>query len=131
LIGLLQSFVSMRRIRVYLQSEEIETTTSARQENSVGFRKCTLAWSKSGTQTQNERWRREGSEQDDDDDDEQQPLNGSTRDDSAGGFRIEGLDFLFPTGEMSLVCGKLGAGKTLLLLGTFLPPIRYWILTCD
>jgi ABC-type lipoprotein export system ATPase subunit len=28
------------------------------------------------------------------------------------------LNIVFPKGELSLVCGKLGSGKTLLLLGT-------------
>lgn len=28
------------------------------------------------------------------------------------------LNIVFPQGELSLVCGKLGSGKTLLLLGT-------------
>lgn len=28
------------------------------------------------------------------------------------------LNVVFPKGELSLVCGKLGSGKTLLLLGT-------------
>ena len=27
------------------------------------------------------------------------------------------LNIVFPKGELSLVCGKLGSGKTLLLLG--------------
>jgi hypothetical protein len=29
------------------------------------------------------------------------------------------LNITFPKGELSLVCGKLGSGKTLLLLGTY------------
>jgi hypothetical protein len=29
------------------------------------------------------------------------------------------LNIVFPKGELSLVCGKLGSGKTLLLLGTY------------
>jgi ABC-type lipoprotein export system ATPase subunit len=29
------------------------------------------------------------------------------------------LNIIFPKGELSLVCGKLGSGKTLLLLGTY------------
>jgi ABC-type lipoprotein export system ATPase subunit len=34
------------------------------------------------------------------------------------------LNIVFPKGELSLVCGKLGSGKTLLLLGTH----RYGVL---
>ena len=29
------------------------------------------------------------------------------------------LNIIFPKGELSLVCGKLGSGKTLLLLGAY------------
>jgi hypothetical protein len=29
----------------------------------------------------------------------------------------------FPQGELSLICGKLGSGKTLLLLGKPLSPV--------
>lgn len=34
-------------------------------------------------------------------------------------FTLVDLTLTFPRGELSLVCGKLGSGKTLLLLGTF------------
>ena len=34
-------------------------------------------------------------------------------------FILTDLDIIFPKGELSLVCGKLGSGKTLLLLGTY------------
>jgi hypothetical protein len=35
------------------------------------------------------------------------------------------LNIIFPKGELSLVCGKLGSGKTLLLLGTS------WVVVSD
>lgn len=34
-------------------------------------------------------------------------------------FTLSDLNITFPKGELSLVCGKLGSGKTLLLLGTY------------
>jgi hypothetical protein len=34
-------------------------------------------------------------------------------------FMLTDLNIIFPKGELSLVCGKLGSGKTLLLLGTY------------
>ena len=34
-------------------------------------------------------------------------------------FMLTDLNITFPKGELSLVCGKLGSGKTLLLLGTY------------
>lgn len=34
-------------------------------------------------------------------------------------FILIDLSLEFPQGELSLICGKLGSGKTLLLLGTF------------
>jgi ABC-type uncharacterized transport system fused permease/ATPase subunit len=34
-------------------------------------------------------------------------------------FMLVDLTLSFPPGELSLICGKLGSGKTLLLLGMF------------
>jgi len=34
-------------------------------------------------------------------------------------FMLVDLSLKFPEGQLSLVCGKLGSGKTLLLLGAF------------
>jgi excinuclease UvrABC ATPase subunit len=34
-------------------------------------------------------------------------------------FMLTDLNIDFPRGELTLVCGKLGSGKTLLLLGTY------------
>lgn len=33
------------------------------------------------------------------------------------GFELQDIDARFPLGELSLICGSLGAGKTLMLLG--------------
>jgi energy-coupling factor transporter ATP-binding protein EcfA2 len=39
------------------------------------------------------------------------------------------LNITFPKGELSLVCGKLGSGKTLLLLGTYY--LIIYTITCS
>ena len=39
-------------------------------------------------------------------------------------FVLVDLSVEFPQGELSLICGKLGSGKTLLLLGTFRPQLQ-------
>jgi hypothetical protein len=39
-------------------------------------------------------------------------------------FILADLSLNFPQGELSLICGKLGSGKTLLLLGKPLSPFR-------
>jgi excinuclease UvrABC ATPase subunit len=39
-------------------------------------------------------------------------------------FVLLDLTLDFPIGELTLVCGKLGSGKTLLLLGVFLNVLR-------
>ncbi len=36
---------------------------------------------------------------------------------SGGGFTLSDVNVNFPEGQLSLICGKLGSGKTLLLLG--------------
>jgi ABC-type multidrug transport system fused ATPase/permease subunit len=48
-------------------------------------------------------------------------------------FVLLDLTLKFPPGELSLICGKLGSGKTLLLLGMSLNSITFHfmvILTC-
>jgi ABC-type multidrug transport system fused ATPase/permease subunit len=42
-------------------------------------------------------------------------------------FILVDLTLKFPPGELSLICGKLGSGKTLLLLGTSLNFILFYV----
>ena len=46
-------------------------------------------------------------------------------------FMLVDMTLEFPKGELSLVCGKLGSGKTLLLLGmlAFNPVAMVWLMT--
>jgi len=48
-------------------------------------------------------------------------------------FELQDIDVEFPKGELSLICGRLGSGKTLMLLGksTFSTVVRRDLLTLD
>jgi ABC-type multidrug transport system fused ATPase/permease subunit len=92
-----QSFVSLRRIEKYLNSAEVVTVPPLDQQfKTIAFQSCTLTWP--------------------------QDRNASSMAPSAAStpkhkFVLVDLSLNFPHGELSLVCGKLGSGKTLLLLG--------------
>ncbi|KAJ7065639.1 multidrug resistance-associated ABC transporter [Mycena amicta] len=95
IISILQSLVSLRRIAKYLDGDEValvRTLTPAAlpaQQKDISLRSCTIAWSSNGpSSTQRSRSR----------------------------FILSDLNLTFPSGDLSLVCGKLGSGKTLLLL---------------
>ncbi|KAF9459133.1 multidrug resistance-associated ABC transporter [Collybia nuda] len=91
----LQTFVSLKRIETYLQGEEVlHVPPSDHQSQNIAFQSCTVTWSRTKPS-------RSGS---------------SPR----SRFILADLTLNFPLGELSLICGKLGSGKTLLLLGTFL-----------
>ena len=100
----LQSFVSLRRIEKYLNSAEVIAVPPLDQQSkTVAFQSCTLTWP--------------------------QDRNASSTAPSAAStpkhkFVLVDLSLNFPQGELSLICGKLGSGKTLLLLGKLLSPFR-------
>ena len=100
----LQSFVSLRRIEKYLNGAEvIPVAPLDQQSKTVAFQSCTLTWP--------------------------QDRNASSLAPSAAStpkhkFVLVDLSLNFPQGELSLICGKLGSGKTLLLLGELLSPFR-------
>ncbi|KAF8178248.1 multidrug resistance-associated ABC transporter [Pholiota molesta] len=95
-INMLQSFVSLRRIEKYLNSAEVNSVPPLEEQSkTVAFQSCTATW----------------------------PQDRSTisRAPSAAPtpkqkFLLVDLSLHFPHGELSLICGKLGSGKTLLLL---------------
>jgi len=91
-----QSLVSLRRIAKYLDSEEISSHLSA-QPNShvIAFEECTVTWPK--TQQSQSR--------------------------TSQGFCLQNLNVEFPIGKLSLICGPVGSGKSLLLLGAQLVSI--------
>ncbi|KAJ7255868.1 multidrug resistance-associated ABC transporter [Mycena haematopus] len=100
LINLLQSLVSLRRIEKYLGTAEVSTVPPLDQQSqTIAFQSCTVTWpqdraaaSASASAT---------------------PSAVST---PRHKFVLVDLTLQFPQGELSLICGKLGSGKTLLLL---------------
>ncbi|KAF9031702.1 multidrug resistance-associated ABC transporter [Hymenopellis radicata] len=98
-INMLQSLVSMRRIEKYLNSHEIVPVPPlSEQSDTIAFQSCTVTWPQD----------RSGSSA------------GSSTASSAAStprqkFVLIDLSLRFPKGELSLICGKLGSGKTLLL----------------
>ncbi|KAL1665993.1 P-loop containing nucleoside triphosphate hydrolase protein [Schizophyllum commune] len=118
-INMLQSLVSLRRIEKYLGAAEVKkleglgvASALPAEPTPIELRSCTLTWPQeraSGT-----------------------PLVASTSTTTATtvagaglsglstprpSFILQDLTLSFPPGALSLVCGKLGSGKTLLLLG--------------
>lgn len=95
LINMLQSLVSVRRIEKYLDAQEVSPVPPmAQQSQTIAFQSCTLTWP--------------------------QDRNGGSRGSSVAStpkqkFSLIDLTLKFPPGELSLICGKLGSGKTLLL----------------
>ena len=95
-----QSFISLRRIEKYLNGAEvIAVPPLGQQSKTVAFETCTLTW----PQDRNES--------------SLAPSSASTPNHK---FVLVDLSLNFPQGELSLICGKLGSGKTLLLLGKLL-----------
>jgi ABC-type siderophore export system fused ATPase/permease subunit len=85
-----QTIVSLKRIEKYLHSAEITPDCHVDAGPSVALKNATVTWPQAG-------------------------FDGSAT--SASGFSLVNINVQFPKGELSLVCGKLGSGKTLLLLG--------------
>ncbi|CAE6535307.1 unnamed protein product [Rhizoctonia solani] len=98
-INILQSLVSLRRIEKYLSATEIADVRSiqdAELEDSIRLVSATISWPQT---------RFGGASS--------APSVAST---PKARFTISDLSLEFPDGELSLICGKLGSGKTLLLL---------------
>ena len=88
--------VSLRRIEKYLHAAEVaRVPPSERQTQKIAFQSCTVTWP-------------------------QDRASASTAPSAASTprhkFMLVDLSLDFPQGELSLICGKLGSGKTLLLL---------------
>ncbi len=100
----LQSFVSLRRIEKYLQSAEVALVPPLGENPPpVAFHGATVTWpqdrARSGTASTS--------------------AMSSVSTTPRTKFMLTDLNIDFPKGELTLVCGKLGSGKTLLLLGTY------------
>ncbi|KAI0720942.1 ATP-binding cassette transporter [Cerioporus squamosus] len=93
IIKLLQSAVSMRRIETYLEGAEIASVLSLdSQPRAITTQSATITWAQ-----------------------EHSAKNNATPS-TQHQFMLMDLTLEFPPGELSLVCGKLGSGKSLLLL---------------
>lgn len=93
---LAKTFVSLRRIEKYLNEAEISPVPPLdMQSKIVAFQSCTVTWPQHRATTS------------------QVSSAAST---PRQKFLLVDLNLKFPRGGLSLVCGKLGSGKTLLLL---------------
>ncbi|KAJ7916834.1 ABC transporter transmembrane region-domain-containing protein [Mycena leptocephala] len=99
-IAFTSSIVSLRRIEKYLHTAEVNPVLPiGKQSQELAFQSCTVTWpqdrSPSSASTS------------------AAPSTAST---PRYKFILVDLTLKFPPGELSLICGKLGSGKTLLLL---------------
>ncbi|RDB27902.1 ATP-dependent bile acid permease [Hypsizygus marmoreus] len=95
-INLLQSLVSLRRIEKYMGGMEVTPVPPIdRQSQTIAFQSCSVTWPQDRSQAS------------------AAPSAAST---PRHKFMLIDMNLNFPTGELSLICGKLGSGKTLLLL---------------
>lgn len=111
LIGMLQSMVSLRRIEKYLNGAEVKPVPPLDgRPHPISLQSATVTWPQDRTRGASSA-----------------PSAAST---PKNKFILIDLTLDFPLGELSLICGKLGSGKTLLLLGKpisdpIIGPMRY------
>ncbi|THU79589.1 ATP-binding cassette transporter [Dendrothele bispora CBS 962.96] len=99
-INLLQSAVSLRRIEKYLHTVEVSPVPPLEQQSqTIAFQSCTVTWPVDRIQSSTQP--------------SAAPSASST---PRQKFVLVDLSLKFPPGELSLICGKLGSGKTLMLL---------------
>lgn len=80
----------MRRIEKYLNSAEVASVSrSDEQDSTIAMKSATTTWPQGGSKS-----------------------TGTPKNE----FALLDVSLVFPAGELSLICGKLGSGKTLLLL---------------
>lgn len=97
--------VSIRRIEKYLNGAEVALVPPIEhQSQTIAFQSCTVTWPQD----------RLGSVA---------PSAAST---PRHKFMLVDMTLNFPEGELSLICGKLGSGKTLMLLG-MLSQVRFCV----
>ncbi|KAJ7477234.1 multidrug resistance-associated ABC transporter [Mycena galericulata] len=91
IIKILQVILSLQRIEKYLGLGEVMPVPPLeRQSQVIAFQSCTVTWPQDSSPST--------------------PVNTPHK------FILVNLTLEFPSGELSLVCGKLGSGKSLLLL---------------
>ncbi|KII87771.1 hypothetical protein PLICRDRAFT_92667 [Plicaturopsis crispa FD-325 SS-3] len=95
-LSMLQSFVSLRRIEKYLLGAEVSPVPRlSDQSQIIALQSATITWPQ---------------------DRSQQSAAPSAAPTPRHKFILQDISLQFPRGELSLICGKLGSGKTLLLL---------------
>ncbi|KAF9269658.1 multidrug resistance-associated ABC transporter [Marasmius fiardii PR-910] len=96
LINTLQSLVSLRRIEKYLNTAEVDPVPPLDQQPQIiAFQSCTITWPQDRAQAS---------------------AASSAVSTPRQKFVLLDLSLKFPSNGLSLICGKLGSGKTLLLL---------------
>jgi ABC-type multidrug transport system fused ATPase/permease subunit len=94
-----QSLVSLRRIEKYLHGAEVSSVPPlSSQTRTIALQSATVTWPQDRSLLGNKT-----------------PSAATT---PRKKFILVDFSVNFPVGELSLICGKLGSGKTLLLLGT-------------
>lgn len=87
----------MRRIEKYLGAQEVAPVPPIDQQSqTIAFQSATVTWPQDRAQAS---------------------VPSSAASTPRHKFLLTDLTLKFPQGELSLICGKLGSGKTLLLLG--------------
>lgn len=97
---LTEGFVSCRRIEKYLQQEDVDFNIDYDGEGDIILANATFTWPR-----------------DLDSYDPSTPGTRSTAPTPKLGFTLADLSLHFPKGQLSLICGRLGSGKSLLLAG--------------
>jgi hypothetical protein len=92
-----QGFVSLRRIENYLHGAEVAPVASLDEQiSTIAMQSATITWPRDRLRSSS--------------------AGPSTAATPKNKFVLMDMSMVFPTGELSLICGKLGSGKTLLLL---------------
>ncbi|ORZ14147.1 P-loop containing nucleoside triphosphate hydrolase protein [Absidia repens] len=109
IVKLLQALVSLRRIEDYLSSEDLtekEPLATSSLETTdptvIGFTNASITWAESST------GKTTGSTN--------TTNSGNQSDQTVSTFKLTNINATFPANELSLICGKTGSGKTLLIL---------------
>ncbi|KAG2008510.1 ATP-binding cassette transporter [Coprinopsis cinerea AmutBmut pab1-1] len=101
-VNLLQCLVSLRRIEKYMSGAEVSPVLPLEEQGTkIAFQSCTVTWPQGRSQSQ---------------DGSNASTASSTPTTPSKKFVLVDLTLDFPRGELSLICGKLGSGKSLLLL---------------
>ena len=99
-INMLQCLVSLRRVEKYLNGAEVKPVPPLNEQPKVvAFQSCTVTWPQDRSQSSNA-----------------SSIAPSVASTPRQKFVLVDLNLQFPRGELSLICGKLGSGKTLMLL---------------